>query len=172
MQTDAALHPAVDVRLESEFGLLHLPAVDAAVSIAPVLPAKTKRLRGSLRALIVSLSAIEFRVDHAQHPQLNTQAKGKAPTDKIRLTIDKHTATAHLPDPSALGHVTVFEFPVAILAVNDRPRVAVPSGLQVRENELVAVGGVSVTDIDADEIPLGSADGPASGACPTPAGEA
>ena len=35
----------------------------------------------------------------------------------------------------------------------------------------MAVGGVSVTDIDADEIPLGSADGPASGVCPTPAGE-
>ena len=69
------------------------------------------------------------------------------------------------------GHVTVFEFPVAVLAVNDRPHVAAPAGLEADENELVAVRGVSVTDIDADEIPLGAPDRAASGACPPPAGE-
>ena len=68
--------------------------------------------------------------------------------------------------------MTVFDFPVAILATNDAPRITIPNVHSTVENVLSHVRGVSLNDIDAQEVFVSSGNAVPSGECPTRPGDA
>lgn len=120
------LHPAIELSLESSFGLLHLPDKDDEVTKIPTHPSPNITLRGSTMAVTVSLATLQYQVDHARYPNFNTQTKGRPGSDVLRLVYDKSTATQGMADPNNMGAVTVFDFPVSILATNDAPTIIAP----------------------------------------------
>ena len=182
LMTDASLHPKLNITIDSRFGLMNFPNVHENVFVRPeghagsqgqqLSPARRVAMEGSLRELTISLSLMQYQVNHALYPHLNTQIKGRAESEHLKLIYDKTLATQGAFDPGGMGAVTVFDMPVAILATNDAPRITIPNLHSTAENALSHVRGVSLNDMDAQEVFVGSADAMPSGDCPTRPGEA
>jgi len=170
--TDVSLHPQLLVTVESDFGLLDFPDKHDSIVRTPAVPARQVTLRGSLRELTITLSRIQYQVNHMLHPHLNTQTKGFASSEHIRIIYDKTAATQGRVDPGGVGPVTVFDIPVIILATNDQPLITSPPNVSTDENVLTRVGGVSLVDVDVQEVFVDSADSIPSGHCPPLPGEA
>ena len=177
--TDASLLPNFDITVMSEFGLVHFPKNGAGVTKVPAVPAKRVALSGNLRELTITLSSIQYQVNHSLHPNLNTQTKGRASsnssehtTERIRLVYDKGQMGANLIDPGNVGSITVFDLPVTILATNDKATFKFPINLTTNENQVMSVPDVSIEDVDIDEVFVDSTEKVPSGMCPTATGEA
>jgi hypothetical protein len=182
LMTDASLHPKLNITIDSQFGLLNFPNVHENVFVRPegragsqgqqLAPARRVAMEGSLRELTISLSRMQYQVNHALHPHLNTQIKGRAASENLKFIYDKTLASQGAHDPGGMGAVTVFDLPVAILATNDAPHITIPKLHSTVENVLSHVRGVSLNDIDAQEVFVGSGNAMPSGECPTRPGEA
>ena len=170
--TDVTKHPSLSMTVQSDYGFVHFPNAHASVARAPTEPAQKVSLTGSLRELTITLSRIQYQVNRLQHPHLNTQTKGRAASEHLKIVYDKSVNSAGKFDPGGIGPVTVFDFPVHILATNDRPYFVAPKIYNATENVLTEVAGVSVIDVDADEVFAGSGDMVPTGACPSLPGEA
>ena len=170
--TDVTKHPRLSVTVQSDFGFVHFPDAHQDVVRTPAVPARKVVMSGSLRELTITLSRIQYQVDRLQHPHLNTQSKGRATAEHLKLVYDKTAEAAGKFDPSGVGPVTVFDFPISVLATNDPPRLRTPAGHNATENMLTRVPGVYVEDVDAQEVLLESSDLVPTGACPSRPGEA
>ena len=172
LRTDVSLHPQVLVTVESDFGLLFFPNTHNNVVATSRTPARTVSFRGSLRELTITLSLIQYQINHVLHPHLNTQTKGRASSEHIRIIYDKSSVTQRIVDPGGVGAVTVFDMPVTIVATNDAPVITIPVNQSAVENVLTRVSGVSLVDLDVDEVFVDSGDAMPSGRCPPLPGEA
>ncbi len=119
-----------------------------------------RNLAGSLRNVNLKLSRV---VVASGAPHANTQCKPsparryidevvpaqQVAQQAVHFRVEYGAAAA---DPGGYGNATVFSIPVTVTAVNDAPRLVVPPNFTVAENEYAAIDGVSVSDVDADEV--------------------
>jgi hypothetical protein len=110
-RTDSERHPSLSLTVQSDFGLIHFPNALSSVTRDPLQPAKKVQLVGNLRDLTITLSKIQYQVDHASHPNLNTQTKGRASSDHLKIVYDKGQSFKDLYDPGNVGAITgIFSF--------------------------------------------------------------
>jgi len=151
--TTSLLHPPLVLNVSTNFGLLDFPDKSSHVVKVPNTPAASVSLRGNLYGIMAAVGHIEYQVDHRKYPNLNTQVKGAPESEHITFTYDKSEASLSQKIIDAgLGSVTVFDFPVAILATNDPPNILIPTHVNATENTLVKIQGVCVYDEDGEEV--------------------
>ena len=166
----------LDINVRSGHGDISLPRAQTTPQPRGAFPYLNHDLflSNSMRELNAALGQLQYRINTTKH--YNTQVKkadGSArEPDLVDIAFDKTSVNVGRLDPDKLGDISVFRVPVHILATNDAPEVLGPSRVDVQENALINISGVSIVDVDADEVLLTESARLPSGSCPPLPGEA